>query len=503
MMYIPGTEQAPRTIKIVVQLFFLIGVGLLLGGLSARFSPVVVLASLAAIVLALAILRRAELGVLLILVATATIIAENNMPRVPIGVGQLLLSDVILLGMLGLAIVRPLMSRHPEPTGTPLDLPFLIFFGTAALSTILAIQRNAVDYLTALTKMRAFTYYLTFFIVAKLVIREQQVKLLIRELLLLAALVSVAMIAQFSLGTSVGLLAGRVEALRTEGTTYAGITRILPPGQSLVLVGFITMTFRMFFARPTPGALGRLLIWGLLAAALILTFNRSFWVAVAITLVMGILLARGSDRRKATLWMLSVGFLLAVVLLLVFYDPESEAARLASATLDRLTTLVSQETFQDPFRSSSLRWRDFEYAYAIARFLERPIIGIGLGTFYRPLLFGIDWEGFDGRSYTHNGHLSILMTTGLVGYLSFLWLSLAFLKRGFQYWHRVSDPLLRSTMLAFTLTYLGLFFISVVSSIFMDWFWMPVIGVMMGTNEVIIRTQVLQPVHPGGRTIGR
>jgi len=501
-MYIPGTEQTPRAIKIAVQLLVLAGVGLLLGGLSARFSPVVVLAVVAGIGIALVVLRRAELGVLLILVATSTVLAADNMPRVPIPVGQLLLSDVILLVLLGLAIVHPLLSRRSEATGTPLDLPFLLFFGMATLSTFLAIQRGAVDYLTALTKMRAFTYYLTFFIITRLVLQERQIKLLIRGFLLLAGLVSVAMIAQFALGTSIGLLAGRVEALRTEGTTYAGITRILPPGQSLVLVGFVTMTFRMLLARPTPGALGRLLWWGLLAAALILTFNRSFWVVTTITLVMGVLLARGQDRRKATLWILGLGFLLAVVLLLVFYDPESEAARLASATLDRLTTLVSRETFADPFRSS-LRWRDFEYKYAIPQILARPITGIGLGTFYRPYLYGIDWVGFDGRSYTHNGHLSILMTTGLVGYLSFLWLSLAFLKRGFQYWHQVADPLLRATVLAFTLTYLGLFFISVVSSIFMDWFWMPVIGLMMGVNEVIIRKQVLQPDHPGGQGIGR
>ncbi|NLG49705.1 MAG: O-antigen ligase family protein, partial [Chloroflexi bacterium] len=257
-----------------------------------------------------------------------------------------------------------------------------------------------------------------------------------------------------------------------------------------------------FLARPTPGALIWLILWGLLAIALVLTFNRSFWAATALALVMSVLLARGQERTKTALWILGLGFLLVVVLLLVFYEPDSEAARLASATLDRLTTMVSRETFEDPFESS-LRWRDFEYTYAIPQILARPITGIGLGTFYRPYLYGIDWVGFDGRAYTHNGHLAILMTTGLLGYLPFLWLSFVFLKRGFQYWHRVSDPLLRATMLAFTLTYLGLFFISIVSSIFMDWFWMPVIGLMMGTNEAIIRTQVLQPVHRGGPSIGR
>jgi hypothetical protein len=46
---------------------------------------------------------------------------------------------------------------------------------------------------------------------------------------------------------------------------------------------------------------------------------------------------------------------------------------------------------------------------------------------------------------------------------------------------------MRGTMLAFALTYIAVLVGSIVNPMLMQWYWMPLIGIMMGVNEVIIR----------------
>jgi hypothetical protein len=79
-----------------------------------------------------------------------------------------------------------------------------------------------------------------------------------------------------------------------------------------------------------------------------------------------------------------------------------------------------------------------------------------------------------------------MVKAGIVGWLLFMWLSVAFLRRGFLLWGSVSDPYLRATVLGFTLTFAGAMVAAIVAPVFMQWFWTPVIGLMMGVNEAVL-----------------
>jgi O-antigen ligase len=112
---------------------------------------------------------------------------------------------------------------------------------------------------------------------------------------------------------------------------------------------------------------------------------------------------------------------------------------------------------------------------------------------YRPwdpridLPLGAPDANFDFRNFIHNGHLLILLQSGLLGYLSLMWLSLAFLMRGLRYWRSITDDRLRGAMLGFTLVYLTVLIAAVVNSTFMQWRWTPIFGIIMGINEIILR----------------
>jgi O-antigen ligase len=464
---------------------------LLLGVASLWLSPLLVLGGVVAVFLALAMLKRPEIALLGILIATSSILSEDRLPVISIGIGSLHMPDILLVASLGLIVLRWLAEPDFKIMRTPLDWPLLAFYGMTLLSTFVGVLRSSVEIRAAIRAIRIVTYYLTFFTVTNLVREDCQLRLLLRGLLLLATIVAAAMVAQFVLGESVPVLPGRVETLFTQGKNYRGITRILPPGLSLVLVTFVTATITLVLGRFRPINALRFIQWGLLGLAVVLTFLRSYWVAVSIVLFLLAYLVRGQDRQRLIVGGLLVMSLAAIVLLPIFYEPESQAAKLVSASLARLGTLGSNKTLGE----SSLQFRYVENEYALQQVAAHALIGLGLGARYRPWDPRLDWKnrdgsGFDGRAFLHNGHLWILVKSGLLGYLCLMWLSFAFLIRGFRHWRRIPDPQVRGTVLGFTLAYLGVLIGAVVNSTFVQWFWTPAIGIMMGVNEVALRKAV-------------
>jgi len=442
------------------------------------------LVALAGVGLVLATLKRPEIALLGILVATSSIVFEDRLPLIPIGIGSLHIPDLFLLALLGLIILRWLVEPDFKIIRTPLDWPLLAFYGVALLATFVAVFQSSVEFHIARREIRTVTYYLVFFAVTNLVREDRQLRLLLRGLFLLATIVATVMIAQFLLGESAPILPGRVETLSTLGTSYEGITRILPPGQSIMLVAFITSTAMLILDKFKPINMFRFLQWGLLGLAVVLTFTRGFWVQATLALFLLACLVRGQNRQRLIGWGLVVGFLAAIILLPAFDEPESQTASLARASFERLSTLVSGKTLG----GSSLQWRYVENEHALSQIAAHPLLGLGLGAKYRPYDPRIDYRGmkWDARDYIHNAHLWILMKSGLPGYLCLVWLSLAFLLRGFKYWRLVPNSQMKGIVLGFTLTYLGVLIGAVVSPMFMQWFWTPVIGIMMGVNEVVL-----------------
>jgi len=82
--------------------------------------------------------------------------------------------------------------------------------------------------------------------------------------------------------------------------------------------------------------------------------------------------------------------------------------------------------------------------------------------------------------------LWILLQSGLLGYLSLMWLSLAFLLRGFRYWRSIPNSRMQGVVLGFTLAYLAVLIAAGANSSFMQWRWTTVIGIIMGINEVVL-----------------
>jgi hypothetical protein len=462
--------------------------GLILGVACLRFSPVLVLEILAGTLLLYATVKRPEIALLGILIATSSIVFEDQLPMLSVGI-SLHIPDLLLLGLLGLISLRWLVEPGFKIVRTTLDKPLLIFYSLTLLSTSVALFQSQLEIEPARRGIRVLSYYLTFFIVTNLVRNRSQLNFLLKGFFLLASIVAAAMVAQFLLGDSIKLLPGRVEALNTQGTKYEEITRILPPGWSIILVSFVTILCILVLEKFRPSGLIKFLQCGLLGSAILVTFLRSYWaVLIGVFIFLGYLF-KGVERQRYIGWGLLVISLVTMILIIVFIDPGSLSARLVNASFDRLGTLGNSGTFQG--QDGSLNWRMIENGYALNTIVANPWIGLGVGFTYRPWDPRLDWldaRGFsyDFRKHIHNGHFWILLQSGLLGYLCFMWLSLAFLLRGFRFWRSVTNSQLKGVVLGFTLVYLALLIAAVVNSTFMQWPWTPVIGIMMGINEIIL-----------------
>jgi O-antigen ligase len=466
------------------------GFGLILGIACLRFSVLLVFGILAAALFTYATLKRPEIALVGILIATSSIVFEEQLPLVFLGGVSFHIPDILLLGLLGLIAVRWLVKPEFKIVRTPLDRPLLIFYGVTLLSTFIAIFQSSVDVVDARRAMRVLSYYLTFFVVTNLVRELRQVNFLLNSFFLLATIVGAAMVVQFFLGNTVQLLPGRVESLGTQGVVYEDITRIIPPGLSIVLVSFGALLSILVLEKTRPRRLLKFLQCGLLGIALLFTFLRSYWAALLIVFFLLGYIFRGYDRRRLIRWGLVAIFSAAMILLVTFSDQGSRAARLVGASMDRLSTLGRSGTFQG--EDSSLSWRKIENRYALSAIASHPLIGLGMGATYRPRDPRLDQRGasspsFDFRGYIHSGHLWILLQSGLIGYLSLMWLSLAFLIRGFRYWRSIANDRMRGVVLGFSLVYLAVLIGELVNPTFMQGNWAPVIGSIMGINEVILR----------------
>ncbi len=471
-------------------IFLLIGVaifaGLATGGTVTFLSPFAVIFVLLVLASAVIVVKKPELSILAFLALTSTVLESDSNPGISIGFGHIYLSDMLVFFPFIFIIWNLMFRLEIKFVRTPLDAPLFLFILVALISTGMAMLRGTVTLKFSLGPMRDVVNYAIFFVVTNLVRSERQLKLVAGSIIVFAIIVSVVMIVQYALGTTLPFLPGRVEVLQTEGAQYSSVTRIIPPGYSIVFVGFVTACSLWFFDVAQRRNWAMSLPIFITGIGVLLTFKRHFWGAlVVIFLIMFFF----SNRKEMQRILLRGGATMAVLIVGVYFVLNytgSVGPNLIKGATDRLLSLTQSNTYEDP--DSSLRWRDFENQYAMSHFASHPIIGIGLGARYRPWMPARDWENYDGRRYIHSGIFWLLMRTGSLGFVSMVWLMVVYVVRGFKYWRLVPNSTYGAYILGFTLSTLGMLMGNWVEPLISEWYWTGVTAVMMGVSELMIRT---------------
>ena len=289
---------------------------------------------------------------------------------------------IIVASILGL-LIRYAAGREKISIRTPLDIPILIYCAVGLLSTLLGAYLGNLSVITGFFFFaKRVEYFVLFYLMYHYLEGKKEIKVAINLLIILIISVSIYNVYMYA--------AGYVP----EGTRNFG-----PPGSQE----------QAFFTADII-----LLILPIVLAVAFETRSRWYIVLAVIgsypmvSTLLDTLVRHAYLGGVAMLLFLTVyryRFLLPIVAGATFYA----STRLPERVLWRITFLWTEIT-QYPYPGGSLPVRVRAITEAISEFAYSPLVGKGLGSYTMD------------APISHNQFTQVLIETGLLGLISFLWI---------------------------------------------------------------------------------
>jgi hypothetical protein len=183
----------------------------------------------------------------------------------------------------------------------------------------------------------------------------------------------------------------------------------------------------------------------LLSLCMILSYRRSFWIALALGLLLvGLLGLRPLGRRL----LLPIVLMLAAAIWLLgsihFQAQSPITRRITSLQPNHLTTNLDD------------RYRLDERANVLGEIKDHPISGLGMKVPWTATVRPLPLEHQNGRQYVHFAALWFWLKLGILGLIAYAWILAAGMQLSFRVWRKSSEPLLRAFGLASMCAILGL-----------------------------------------------
>jgi hypothetical protein len=371
-----------------------------------RFSLLVVGA-----VLLVLVLRLPPVPHLVLLLAVTAVVPYGVQNDLGIGGGGgspgLLLTDVLLIS--GLVRVLPQLSRLP--LGRRLRMGVVLVAGFVAVAALqfvhgLAAGRNAS---TAGAEFRVLLGFAAFLLAVPILCDGNQRRRLLRALPWLGLAVGLWGVVQWVFGID---FSASGDAGVQEGIRFTTAGRGQLQGGLFAFPVAIVMALAALMSEEARSVRARALLLCVLVlngVSLLLTYERTFWVATLLGAGFVVVKAGGVQRLRAVVGGTAVA-LLALALMTTLAPAELTAAR------ERLLSL-SQYANDD-----SLRFRVTESRHVLDEIRQRPVLGSGLGA---TIFFGRPWdlEPPESKTFAHNGYLWLAWKVGIPGAL-LLWVVL-------------------------------------------------------------------------------
>lgn len=416
------------------------------GWLIANFGIVglvLVLAAGLALPLGLAILRRPQLGLFLVLF----FLPFERIPSLDVG-GVTLRLNFLVGGLTLLATALAYLKHSFKPTWHPLLPPIVLLLIAAGVSLFAAVELpRAIVVLAFLGFTASFGWF-----TVELVRTPRDFMTATRILWWSALVVGVFGIYQFF-----GDLAGLPTMLTglREGYTKAvfGFPRVQAFSiEPLYLGNWLLIPLSLLGATVLlkPKQLYRPWLWwllGLLALILVLTVSRGAYLAAAASAaVIVVTLPRQMLEPRHVLLSLLISVTVLVGALGFISRGESGA----------LEEFIEHARVGDLTEGESTQGRLSAYSEALRAWESRPVTGIGLGNYGA---FSKQYPNPENESIAdivNNQYLELLAETGLIGLIAFLLIFATVIVRGVVAYRATDDLVLRAGLLGTTAAVVGL-----------------------------------------------
>lgn len=164
-----------------------------------------------------------------------------------------------------------------------------------------------------------------------------------------------------------------------------------------------------------------------MAFAIIFAFRRTHWIGQVASMVLLYLLSPRDQRKKLGVY----ASLMVLLFIPILYGITSVGSFHNAKEFNLLTRLFgSSEVEQD-----SNRHHYFETLQTLEDIMEKPLLGLGLGSSHTPVSRNlVDWDK-EGQPLhvVHNTFIYLWMKTGLAGMLFLLWLGVKYFGRIIAY----------------------------------------------------------------------
>lgn len=243
------------------------------------------------------------------------------------------------------------------------------------------------------------------------------------------------------------LLTGHSQTI--EGTSR--LTYYEPAANWLMMVALLTVVVAAASrARPPRWMLASA---PLLLAALVLSYRRSFWIALVLSLLLAIVLGSTAKGRRVIIpAALMIGGAIWLAGSVHFQSQLPLAKRVASLSPSKLETNA-----QDSYRLD-------ERANVLAEIEAHPLTGIGVTIPWRAIARPLSVEHEEGRQYVHFAALWFWLKLGILGLLAYIGVMIASVVLAWQAWRRSPEPMLRAFALASLCAIVGLVVIDTTAS---------------------------------------
>ena len=403
-MYAGTTEWSPaRSLAARANAGYWLGVtgavlaAVCLGLLAGRRPDVAIaLAGLALIFALPFVAPSAHLALLIFVTAVVPFSVQNGIGGGG-GSASILPSDLLLIaGLLRAALVLP--REQLDRRRMVMAFLMVVFLVLASLQFAHGLSAGA-DLSTAGFEYRVLLGFGTFLVAIPVLADERARRRLLGGLLFVGLGVGLWGVLQYVLSFD---FASSSDAGVRPGVRFTSTGRGQVQGGLFAFPVATVIAFAVLVSGQVRAAslrIALLAVIGLNVVSMLLTYERTFWVATTLALVFVALKAGRLKRVKALL--IGVG---AVVLTLATLA--TLAPREFTSARERLLSLGQYAS------DSSVRQRVVESRHVLGRIAAHPIAGSGLGA---SIWWGRPWESVPPRSntYAHNGYLWLAWKLGL------------------------------------------------------------------------------------------
>lgn len=429
----------------------------------------------------LLLIYKPEFILIVIVFFTSTVFTLDVMPQ-PISIGEvgLYLPELLVILLSGRILICALTKRDFGKISSPLTLPMILFFIWTVYSALKPIVLRDASALKVSLVGRDYIFYINYFLTLYILDTEKKVQLVLKSLLAIGMVCAILSVIQYIVGPNtkvIPLYNWAVGKVTFESDEYS-LARVMPTSISLIYMLFFPVFWMMINNKTKRNFWDKIAVV-IFSLALFVTFSRNVYYSIMLGFTIIWFIYQG--KVKLTFFRNVVSIILIVIL--VSYIPVYLGVMKVTRWWEQIF-LRHQEFLTQGGQTETLAWRTIETQTILGEIASSPILGKGIGVCYYHPLYD------DYVAIAHNGYLSLIYQTGLIGLGLMAVIVIVFLRTSIRTYRRCKSLLYKNVILGLVVGFIALLPAVLVKPVFVqEFYWISLLGIIWALPWIFYRLE--------------